>query len=404
MLIITKENIHEYRTGSHPEVNQIRWDAGLLDASVLRRFPSLQWLDCSIRLNTLKCLEGCPTLRTLHCNNAGLISLAGIEACPLLEDLYVNGNHLKTLAGIELCPRLWRLYCSLNNLTSLRSTGVCPSLQVLHCDANELMSLCGIEMYPSLRYLDCYQNWLGSLQGIEACTKLEYLFCSNNPLRSLDSIVYLRHLRRIQYEGSTLDLQTPRVERLLARLKHSMPATSIYDNGQNVHDPRVQRSVRESLQNLLTDSKPTFSIDYVINSELDEKTKQLLTEYCLDESIHSDHLLTYAELLAYVWNRIIRSEHATEMLRILEEQIADAECKCFTGRFNRTISVLVGFYSDITIEISDSSRISAIMIAIQNRLDPYDSQVHLKTARVELIEAGYTAEEIEPWLRAISEP
>ncbi|CAH6420513.1 Hypothetical protein MVR_LOCUS149 [uncultured virus] len=153
----------------------------------------------------------------------------------------------------------------------------------------------------------------------------------------------------------------------------------------------------------MTDSKPTFSIAMIVESGMDERAIRLLLEYCSDEAVHSVHLLTYLELLSYVWARIDRSEHRAELIKILGEQISDSECKCFTGRFNRTLSVLVGFYDDIVIEISDTARIGAIIIAVKERLELYDPEVHQDLARIALLEAGYDAATIEPWLDAILE-
>ncbi|CAH6420538.1 Hypothetical protein MVR_LOCUS156 [uncultured virus] len=75
---------------------------------------------------------------------------------------------------------------------------------------------------------------------------------------------------------------------------------------------------------------------------------------------------------------------------------------CFTGRFNRTLSVLVGFYPDIEITIADKSRIGAIIVAIQAQISPYDPSTHRELAQRQLIEAGYTLAEIQPWLDAIA--
>ncbi|CAH6420999.1 Hypothetical protein MVR_LOCUS232 [uncultured virus] len=99
----------------------------------------------------------------------------------------------------------------------------------------------------------------------------------------------------------------------------------------------------------------------------------------------------------------MRSEHKAQLLVILAEQVCDAECKCATGRFNRTLSVLAGFYPDIVIEISDSSRIGAIIIAAKGQAVPYSVQAHRQLALRMLLEAGYGSEEIEPWLEAIDE-
>ena len=86
-------------------------------------------------------------------------------------------------------------------------------------------------------------------------------------------------------------------------------------------------------------------------------------------------------------------------MKILEDQIKDAECKCFTGRFNRALSVLVGFCDDIKIEISDNARIGAIILNIKSK---YTDIVKIKEiSKKELLEAGYIETEIEPWLEAI---
>ncbi|CAH6420517.1 Hypothetical protein MVR_LOCUS151 [uncultured virus] len=156
------------------------------------------------------------------------------------------------------------------------------------------------------------------------------------------------------------------------------------------------------MRNLLTDTKPEFSITQIVESGMDERAIRLLLEYCEDASIHSMHLLTYIELLSYVWARISRSDHKIELVKILGEQILDAECKCFTGRFNRTLSVLVGFYPDIVIEISDNSRIGAIILAVKDRLGSCDPKAHREHASKALLEAGYDEGTIEPWLEAIT--
>ncbi|CAH6420550.1 Hypothetical protein MVR_LOCUS162 [uncultured virus] len=178
---------------------------------------------------------------------------------------------------------------------------------------------------------------------------------------------------------------------------------SVYDDSQSVHNISIQKCVCESVQRLVRDPKPEFAVEMVIESGMDERAIRLLLEYCDDESIHSVHLLSFKELLSYVWARICRSEHKVELIRILGEQILDAECKCFTGRFNRTLSVLVGFYDDIIIEISDSSRIGAIIVVARDQTVPYSPAEHRRVANNLLIEAGYTDSDIQSWLEAIDD-
>ena len=199
-----------------------------------------------------------------------------------------------------------------------------------------------------------------------------------------------------------MEIQTVQIERLLNRINVNHNS-SIYNDNQNIHDVTIQRTVCDSLQALLRDPKPMFSIEDIINSNLSKTTIESLVEYCQDNSVHSIHLITYQELLSYVWQRITKSVHQSELFKILEEQIIDSECKCFTGRFNRALSVLVGFFDDIKINISDKSRIGAIILNSKEKIDPYDIDKHKEIAIKELIAAGYTGEEIEPWIDAIDE-
>jgi hypothetical protein len=209
-------------------------------------------------------------------------------------------------------------------------------------------------------------------------------------------------LTSLDYSPNPLEIQTVQIERLLNRINANHNA-SIYNDNQNVHDVTIQRTVCDSLQALLRDPKPIFSMDDIINSNLSKTIIESLVEYCQDNSIHSIHLITYQELLGYVWQRITKSVHQSELLKILEEQIIDSECKCFTGRFNRTLSVLVGFFDDIKINISDKSRIGAIILNSKEKMNPYSIDKHKEMATKELISAGYTEEEIEPWIDAIDE-
>ncbi|CAH6420562.1 Hypothetical protein MVR_LOCUS165, partial [uncultured virus] len=193
------------------------------------------------------------------------------------------------------------------------------------------------------------------------------------------------------------------VQRFLERIRprNRKVNQSIYADGQNIHDTHIQKTVCDSVQNLLTDPKPEFTVEMIVESGMSERSIRIILEYCDDTSVHSIHFLTYTELLGHVWARICKSEHKDELIKILEEQITDSECKCFTGRFNRTLSVLVGFYDDIAISISDNSRIGAIIIAALEQVVPYCPDEHRTLALKLLLEAGYTDEEVQPWLEAI---
>ena len=76
--------------------------------------------------------------------------------------------------------------------------------------------------------------------------------------------------------------------------------------------------------------------------------------------------------------------------------MSDSMCKCFTGRLTRLVNVLVGFFDDIEINISDSERISAIILSVLSGEEMTDELKEI--CRTKLKEADVEESEIEKWL------
>jgi hypothetical protein len=74
----------------------------------------------------------------------------------------------------------------------------------------------------------------------------------------------------------------------------------------------------------------------------------------------------------------------------------DSECKCFTGRMSRLVNVLVGFFSDINITVSNSERISAIISSVLNGREMSDELKEV--CRKSLKDAEIEDDEIGKWL------
>ena len=369
-------------------------------------------------------IEGCPKLLELDCSHNDLTSLGGLQVCTQLrklsykcnfgvgtadlhyfsqlQHLDLSGTRSTSIQSIRDCVHLINLECSVNSLTSLEGIEGLHELKGLGCDFNEIPSISAISNCPSLERLTVSHNRILSLDGVQYCPLLRILSCDYNGITRLDHLVILRNLIVLRVENNPLTVQNPQVQRFLENYRnHHSANMTVYDNGQNVHDTHVQKSVSESVANLMGDPRPAFTTSTISESNLNKTTIRLLLKYCNDKSVHSVHQLTYFELLGYVWQRIEKSKEKGELFKILAEQVLDSKGQCFTGRFNRLLSVLVGFCPDITIAISDSSRISAIILAIKSRLDPYDADAHRTMAHDELISAGYTEDEIRPWIDAI---
>ena len=379
-------------------------DNWLKQKIVIKDMPNLVEINLSSSSAEVITIDNCPKLKIIRCQYSYLRKIPRIRNCPSVTELYLEHNYIKSLNRLASCPQLVELNVEANNITNIQGIEHCTLLQTFDCCSNEITCINKIKYCSPLHTLRCSRNKIRSIEGIEHCTQLRRLYVWSNNIESLEPVVYLQHLIQFYYDNNELDVQSLQVQRFVERLRYGSIKSSIYDNKQNVHDINIQDTVCQSIKRLLRDPKPDFTLDAVINSGLPEHTVRLLVEYCEDTCVHSVHLLRYVELLAYVWARIDKSPHKDQLLIILAEQITDAECKCFTGRFIRTLSVLAGFDDDITIEIADSSRISAIILTIRDRIEPYDLYTHVEQAKKALVDAGYAEAEIEPWLGAISEP
>ena len=353
----------------------------ITDLTPLAGMTKLQTLECSTcSLTSLEPLAGMTKLQTLDCSTCSLTSLEPLGYLPKLRYSKASSNRISSLDGLEA-----------------------SALVVFDAAHNNIETLPDMRKFPALYNLKLDHNRLRSLEGINQAPNIHNLSVESNQLVSLEPATLLPTLRYLYYTGNPLEPHNPRVTRLLHRFETRSTGKSIYGDRQNVHDSHIQSSVSQSVSNLLSDHVPQFDLQSIIESGLDGRAVSIIATWAEDTTVHSQHLLTYAELMAYVWARICRHESKADLLKILAEQVTDAECKCFTGRFNRTLSVLVGFYDDISINISDSSRISAIVIEIGKKIEPYSAEEHMRTSSQALLEIGYTLTDIQPWLDAISD-
>jgi hypothetical protein len=150
--------------------------------------------------------------------------------------------------------------------------------------------------------------------------------------------------------------------------------------------------------------KPNLNNDQLIetiteNNVLNEITKQLLFEYIEDNNIHSVIGITFNELLLNVISLILEHEHKNEILKILNIEIQDTECKCFTGRMSRLVNCLNGYDKNVQIKIADNEQISNVISQIMNKYD--DIKIIKETVNKQLTELGYDQHIIDLWVEHI---
>jgi len=222
-----------------------------------------------------------------------------------------------------------------------------------------------------------------------------------NKITELPSLLLeLRYIREFYHHNNPIENINPLVERWLQRLNRRVNDNNkVYSDGQNIHNSTIQKSFRESLGNLLKD-KNILTLDecekHVLEcNELEEQVKRELLNYCDDDTEHSVYLVKFDEVFQYVISRIVGHPESIEMFKILNEEIKDTICKCFTGRMTRLVNVLNGFYDDITIHIGSNEQISNIIIMLKEK---YEGDELVKQVRLEMEEREYDNETIEEWL------
>jgi len=231
---------------------------------------------------------------------------------------------------------------------------------------------------------------------------MEELYLENNQILELPLyLLELRHLNTFNHHDNPIENIHPLIERWLDRLERGTIGgnNKVYSDSQNIHNSSIQKSFRNSLGNLLKDEN-TLSLEeckkHVLEcNELEEQTKRELLNYCDDETEHSVYLVKFDEVFKYVISRIIKHSDSNEIFKILNEEIKDTICKCFTGRMTRLVNVLNGFYDDITIQIGSNEQISNIIITLQKK---YGGDELVKQVRLEMEEREYDEETIETWL------
>ena len=333
----------------------------------------------------------------LSCKFNNIISLVGLS-CPLLTTLNVSWNQITTLAGLS-APLLTRLDCSGNNLTSLEGLNA-PLLKYLTCSHTVITSLVGLNA-PHLTYFDCSNNQITSLEGLVAPI-LTTLDCSNNRITSLAGL-NAPLLTILDYYGNPIEYIPPYITRRLNRATNN---PQVYLDSQNVHNRNIQECICQSIQRILCE-KPTV-LDIYENVCSDEiliaGTKEILIQYMNNKEVHSTLNITFKELLEHVWSRIMINEHASEIKGILNVEMKDSLCKCFTGCLSRLINCLNGMDELVTIHISDTEQIGNVIGLIKKKLEnkkEYTIETHREEARVELGVRGYSEEVIAEWISYI---
>ncbi len=177
----------------------------------------------------------------------------------------------------------------------------------------------------------------------------------------------------------------------------------MYNDHQNVHNSEINKSISQSIYAILNSSNNNeFNMnDIITDIILTSQTKESLVEYSECADVHSTLNVTFKEVLQSVWFIIKNHKDGEEIKRILNAEMSESICKCFTGRLSRLINTLNGFDDRVCIKISNNDAIGNIIVMIIAKNSDKNITEQKEICKQELLSRGYTLDIIDEWIEYI---
>jgi hypothetical protein len=363
----------------------------------LEQLKSLQRLDLSgNRITHIGGLEQLTGLQCLDLSDNQISRIEGLDKQSDLKELHLGGNHISRIEGLNNMRVLRRLTLHMNKITRIEGLDNLTALRRLYLLCNQITHIEGVDKLSSLQQLHLSFNHITEIKGLDNLRSLQMLLMYCNPIKKIPlTIMLLENL-------STFDVDIkcdPIIERFLSRNRIKLEQT-IYDDPQNVHDTQINRSICQSLYRLL-EQKSELSEEKVIDDIISDRiltnmVKQHIVEYIRMTDVHSLLCITFSEAFRAVWQIIRTHRESDEIKRILNQEIDDSYCRCFTGRLSRLVNCLNGFDPRVSIRISDKQEIANMIISIRQKTDILAEQTEMVLR--EMSKRGYDDETINEWI------
>jgi Leucine-rich repeat (LRR) protein len=363
----------------------------------LDKLTNLSVLDLSAnQITEIKGLDELTNLSVLYLSSNRITEIKGLDKLTNLSVLDLSSNQITEIKGLEELTNLYQLNLDSNQITVIKGFDELTELSRLFLSSNRISEIKGLNKLTNLFVLSLSSNQITEIKGLDKLTNLSKLYLNSNKISEVPlSIINNRNLQKLYIDYAL----SPIIDRFLNRNTIKNKKT-IYDDSQNVHDNHIVKSIKESIHKILSDSKNIdleIVLKNIINDDfLDKRTKEQLVDYCQDKTVHSILNLTFDEVLCCVWQVVSEHKECTEIKKILNVEMKDSICKCFTGRLSRLINCLNGFDSRVSIKISDKQEILNIIIRIRNKYDNVNKQKEEVTK--ELLERGFDKDIINEYI------
>ena len=324
----------------------------------------------------------------------------------LLTKLNLFHNNLVNIP-IEIgnLTQLNLLYLDTNQLTEIpKEIGKLCNLSILNLSHNNLYNIPSeIGNLIQLVILNLSHNNLYNIpKEIYNLIQLTTLYLSHNKIIKLPiEIGYLTQLTLLHLSNNPIEnTLNPIIHRLIKRIENKTNITSIYNDKQNTHSSSIQQSVKDSIILLMEFYKDNYIISYLDWPELNQKTKEIITEYINIDDTHTILNITFKELFIAVTIELekLSLDVQIEIKKRINEEMQDSECKCFTGRISRLVNSLSGFSNKVKIQISENEEISNIITFIMQKREFKSITLLKEQIRTALLERGYDETTVYLWL------
>jgi Ca2+/Na+ antiporter len=178
----------------------------------------------------------------------------------------------------------------------------------------------------------------------------------NIPQQGLGNIPQQNIELLVDIDGNTFpippDIDIPPLQR---QIEIKKPSRSIYEDGQNVHNTKINESTLNTASELINKYNPTTRIEYTYYKKLykDEKIKKIensIHRINTDTSTFGKGFNLYSVFQSLL-NLIEQHPQKNELNERLIDELIDMSNKCSTGHLSRLINVLQGFETNLKIKV-----------------------------------------------------
>jgi Leucine-rich repeat (LRR) protein len=348
------------------------------------------------QISQIECLDRLTNLRKLYLSYNQISRIECLNRLTNLQELDLSYNQIENIKNLNQLTNLRELWLYNNQISKIECLNQLTNLRELYLYSNQIHKIECLNQLTNLQVLNLSYNKISRIENLDRLSNLRELWLYDNPIDCVPvSIMRLIHLTSLYVEHEI----NPIIGRFLARNQIKIKKT-IYQDGQNVHDSEINRSITDSLYRLM-ETKNVMSEEMVMQEIigdhiLTDPVKVALVEYIKIQDVHSQLNVTFLEALRYVWTTVRQHKEADEIKRVMDQEMKDSICRCFTGRLSRLVNCLNGFDDRVVVKISDQQELANLIISIRQKTDSLEEQQQM--VQKEMSDRGYDEQTIREWL------